>query len=86
MALARRGELKAAAVQFKHAVRLSPKVSLYWLNLASVQRRLQLDDEALASALCATAIDSTCRLSCHLAVALSRARQGHAQALALFEG
>lgn len=86
VALARRGELKAAAVQFKHAVRLSPKVSLYWLNLASVQRRLQLDDEALASALRANALDLHCRLSCHLAVELLRARQRHAQALALLEG
>ena len=82
VAQARAGRLDQALAAFKRACQVSPKVSLYWLNLASVQRRLRQDDAALASAQRAAALDPGCRTSCHLAVDLLRATHRHAQALA----
>ena len=82
VAQARAGRLDQALAAFKRACQVSPKVSLYWLNLASVQRRLRQDDAALASAQRAAALDPGCRTSCHLAVELLRATHRHAQALA----
>ena len=82
VAQARAGRLSAALAAFSRACQLAPRVSLYWLNLASVQRRLRQDDAALASALRAAALDPTCRTSCHMAVELLRATHRYAQALA----
>ena len=85
VAQARAGRLAAARAAFERACHLSPRVSLYWLNLASVQRRQHQDELALASALRAAALDRTCRTSCHLAAELLRARHRHGQALAVLD-
>ena len=85
VAQARAGRPSEALVAFKRACQLSPKVSLYWLNLASVQRRLRHDDAALASAQRAAALDPACRTSCHLAVELLRAMHRYPQALATLD-
>lgn len=85
VAQARAGRPGEALVAFKRACQLSPKVSLYWLNLASVQRRLRHDDAALASAQRAAALDPACRTSCHLAVELLRAMHRYPQALATLD-
>ena len=85
VAQARAGRLAEALAAFKRACQASPKVSLYWLNLASVQRRLHQDDAALASALRAAALDPACRISCHMAVELLRATHRYAQALATLD-
>ena len=82
VAQARAGRLTAALAAFQRACRLAPRVSLYCLNLASVQRRLRQDEAALGSALRAAALDPTCRTSCHMAVELLRATHRYAQALA----
>ena len=82
VAQARAGHINEALAAFKHACQVSPKVSLYWLNLASLQHRLRQDGAALTSALRAAALDPTCRTSCHLAVELLRATHRHARALA----
>ena len=85
VAQARAGRLGAARAAFERACRLSPKVSLYWLNLASVLRRLRQDEAALASALRAADLDRGCRTSCHMAAELLRATHQHAQALATLD-
>ena len=82
VAQARAGRLTAALAAFNRACRLAPRVSLYWLNLASTQRRLRQDEAALGSALRAAALDPACRTSCHMAVELLRATHRYAQALA----
>ena len=79
----RQGNPAEAARCFEQACRVSPQVSLYWLNLANAQRRLQRVDAALASAQRAFALDPSCRISCHLAVELLRGLERHAEALSL---
>ena len=86
LASLREGGLDVAARCFERACRASPDVSLYWLNLANVQRRLHQEQAALASAQRAFALDPWCRISCHLAVELLRGQQRHAQALVLLDG
>ena len=81
VAQARAGRLVEALAAFTRACQASPKVSLYWVNLASVQRRLRQDDAALASAQRAAALDPGCRTSCHMAAELLRGTHRHAQAL-----
>ena len=85
LARLREGGLDLAARCFERACRASPEVSLYWLNLANVQRRLHQEQAALASAQRAFALDPWCRISCHLAVELLRGEQRHAQALVLLD-
>ncbi len=85
LASLRQGDLDLAARCFERACRASPEVSLYWLNLANVQRRLHQEPAALASAQRAFTLDPTCRISCHLAVELLRGQQRHAQALVLLD-
>ena len=79
----RQGNPAEAAGCFEQACRVSPQVSLYWLNLANAQRRLRQVDAALASAQRAFALDPSCRISCHLAVELLRGLERHAEALSL---
>ncbi len=83
--LARQGKLAQAARSFQRACQCSPGVSLYWLNLASVQRRLRQADAARDSALRAATLDRQCRISCHMAAELLRATHRHAQALATLD-
>ena len=76
------GRLAEAAAAFGRACRASPKVSLYWLNLAHVQRRLRQPGQALASAERAAMLDPQCPISCHLAVELLRTSHQFPRALA----
>ena len=81
VAHARGQRLRPALAAFERACAASPRVSLYWLNLASVQRRLGQADAALVSAQRAAQLDPACRTSCHLAVEMLRANHRYAQAL-----
>ena len=83
--LARQGRLAEAALAFRRACHGSPDVSLYWLNLASVLRRLRQDDAARDSALRAAMLDRQCRTSCHMAVELLRATHCYALALSTLD-
>lgn len=72
VALARQGRLAQAAEHFERATKLSPGVALYWLNLASTQRKLHRSDEAIASARRAFALDEGSEMACHLLAELLR--------------
>ena len=85
VAQVRAGRLSDALAAFERACRASPKVSVYWLNMASVQRRLRQDDAALASARRAAALDPGCRTSCHMAAELLRGGHRYAQALSTLD-
>ena len=82
-ALMRGGEPRAALRLFERACRVSPRVSLYWLNQAMALRRLQQPGAALKCARRAFELDPRCHLSCHLAVELLRGGHRHAEALGL---
>lgn len=81
VALARQGHDAAALGALQRAVAAAPAVSLYWMNLASVQRRLRRPGEATASARRAFALDMGSVLACHLLAELLRLDHRHAEAL-----
>ncbi len=79
--LARQGRLPQAAAAFERAVKLSPGVPLYWLNLASTQRKLQRTEAAIASARRAFALDDASETACHLLAEVLRMNNRHHEAL-----
>lgn len=85
VALAKEGKLAAAAAQFERATTMAPKVPLYWLNLASTQRKLLQPDAAMASARRAFALDATSEVACHLLAELMRQNNRTTEALAVLE-
>lgn len=79
--LQRQGRLPQAAACFERAAKLSPSVPLYWLNLASVQRKRLLAPAALEAAARAFALDSASEVACHLLAELQRMNNRDADAL-----
>lgn len=70
--LARQGRDEEARGAFRRAVRLAPSVSLYWLNLASVTRKLRRIPEAIEHARRAHALEPRDLVAAHLLVELLR--------------
>lgn len=81
VALARQGRLVEAVACLERAVRMSPSVPLYWLNLASVRRKLFRYAEAIDAARRAFALDTGDETACHLLVELLRTNNRGAEAL-----
>lgn len=81
VALARQGRLAEAAACLERATRQSPRVPLYWLNLASVRRKLFRYNEAIDAARRAFTLDATDETACHLLVELLRTNNRGAEAL-----
>lgn len=79
--LQRQGKLPQAAACFERAAKLSPSVPLYWLNLASVQRKRLLAPAALDAAARAFALDTASEVACHLLAELQRMNHRDADAL-----
>lgn len=79
--LLRQGRLVQAENCFERAVKMSPRVSLYWLNLASVQRKLNRMDAAIESARLAFDLDEASETACHLLAELLRMNNRDAQSL-----
>jgi len=86
VALSRKGAWREAERSLLRACEQAPHMSLYWLNLASVQRKLLQEDAALASARQAVRQDNSCALSCHLLAELLRQANQPGQALAVLQG
>lgn len=78
--LARRGANAQAAAHFERATRLSPRVPLYWLNLANVLRRVLRTEEAIAAARRAFELDPADGISCHLLGEMLRSCNRNAEA------
>jgi predicted O-linked N-acetylglucosamine transferase (SPINDLY family) len=83
--LLRQGRLVQAENCFLRAVKLSPRVSLYWLNLASVQRKLDKMDAAIESARLAFELDESSEVACHLLAELLRMNNRDAQSLQVLD-
>lgn len=81
VALARQGRLVEAVACLERAVRTSPGVPLYWLNLASVRRKLFRYAEAIDAARRAFALDTADETACHMLVELLRTNNRGAEAL-----
>jgi len=81
VALARQGRLVEAVACLERAVRASPGVPLYWLNLASVRRKLFRYAEAIDAARRAFALDTADETACHMLVELLRTNNRGAEAL-----
>lgn len=83
---ARQGRLAQALKHFEKATQLSAGVPLYWLNLASTQRKLNMPTEAMASARRAFALDPGSETACHLLAELLRTNNRDAEALRVLAG
>ena len=81
VAHARAGRHVDAARALEHAVRLAPGNALYWLNLASVRRKLRQLEAATRCARRAFDLDTRSEVACHLLVELLRLANRHAEAL-----
>lgn len=81
VALARAGSLADALHALELAVSGAPQESLYWMNLASVRRRLRDASGAIEAARRAFALDPRSDTACHLLAELLRASNRHAEAL-----
>jgi predicted O-linked N-acetylglucosamine transferase (SPINDLY family) len=81
VALARRGEHARALPLFESAVKAAPEVALYWLNLATTQRKLHRTAQAMESARRAFALDAASEVACHLLAELLRTNNRDAEAL-----
>jgi predicted O-linked N-acetylglucosamine transferase (SPINDLY family) len=84
--LARQGKHLAATAQFKAATRAAPRDSLYWLNLASSQRKCDREADALVSARQACRLDPCSAPACHILAELLRVHGRHAEALQVLDG
>jgi protein O-GlcNAc transferase len=82
VALARQGKHQQAAGHFERAAKLSPSVPLYWMNLASVLRKVHRVDDAIAAARRGFELDRTNETACHLLAELQRLNNRDADALA----
>jgi predicted O-linked N-acetylglucosamine transferase (SPINDLY family) len=81
VAHARAGRHVDAARALEHAVKLAPGNALYWLNLASVRRKLRQFDAATRCARRAFDLDTKSEIACHLLVELLRLANRHTEAL-----
>jgi predicted O-linked N-acetylglucosamine transferase (SPINDLY family) len=86
VALVRQRRLAEALQQFGRAARISPAVSLYWLNHASTLRKLGRSGEAIASARRAFELDPSSEPACLLLAELLRLAHREDEALAALEG
>ncbi len=77
----RQGRLPQAAQHFLKATQLSAGVPLYWLNLATAQRKLHRTADAMASARRAFELDPRSEMACHMAAELLRTNNRDADAL-----
>ena len=80
VALGRQGKPAQAAGHFERATRLSPGVPLYWMNLASAQRKMLRPGDALASARRAFELDTGSETACHMLADLLRMNNHQAEA------
>jgi protein O-GlcNAc transferase len=85
VALARAGQLDAAATALERATRQGPTNAIYWLNLASVRRRQRRIDEAMRCARRAFELDQRNLLACHLLAELLRHQNRSADALTVLQ-
>jgi predicted O-linked N-acetylglucosamine transferase (SPINDLY family) len=83
--LARQGQHRAAVAQFKAATRAAPRDGLYWLNLASSQRKCDQEADALVSARQAYLLDPCSTPACHILAELLRVHGRHAEALQVLD-
>lgn len=81
VAHARAGFHVEAARALERAVKLAPGNALYWLNLASVRRKLRQTEAATRCARRAFELDDRSEIACHLLVELLRLANRHAEAL-----
>jgi predicted O-linked N-acetylglucosamine transferase (SPINDLY family) len=77
----RAGRHVDAARALEHAVKLAPGNALYWINLASVRRKLRQFDAATRCARRAFDLDPKSEIACHLLVELLRLANRHTEAL-----
>ncbi len=77
----RAGDLTEAAKLFERAAKAAPRVGLYWLNLASVRRRLDRPGPAMEAARRAFALDHGDITACHMLAELLRTNNRDAEAL-----
>ncbi|MEX8517207.1 MAG: hypothetical protein AB3X44_01660 [Leptothrix sp. (in: b-proteobacteria)] len=83
---ATRQQQHAAALRhFEQAVRLAPQDPLYWLNLASSQRRLDQLDPAIASARRAWQLDRSNLVACHFLAECLRLAQRPSEMLPVLD-
>ncbi|MFY9511711.1 MAG: tetratricopeptide repeat protein [Rubrivivax sp.] len=82
---ARQGRLAQALKHFEKATALSGQVPLYWLNLASTQRKLGRQHEAIASARRAFALDAASETGCHLLAEMLRTNNRDTEALQVLQ-
>ncbi len=83
LALVRQGWLDEAAQAIAGAAHAEPDAAITWAHLAGVQRRLRQDQQAIASARRAFALDPAERPICHQLVELLRLDNRPAEALAV---
>ena len=81
LVLARQGRWARALPMLLDVTRAEPGVALHWAHLAAVQRRLHRQEEAIASAERAFALDRSSPLVCHQLTELLRLNNRHSQAL-----
>jgi predicted O-linked N-acetylglucosamine transferase (SPINDLY family) len=81
IAHARAGFHVEAVRSLERAVRLAPGNALYWLNLASVRRKLRQTEAATQCARRAFELDNKSEIACHLLVELLRLANRHGEAL-----
>ena len=79
--LVRQGRWAQALPMLLRVTRAEPGVALHWAHLAVVQRRLHRQQEAIASAERAFALDRSSPLVCHQLAELLRLNNRHARAL-----
>jgi predicted O-linked N-acetylglucosamine transferase (SPINDLY family) len=81
VALVRDGAWPEAARLLERAVKQSPQVALYWLNLASVRRKLKRAVPAMEAARRAFELDRSSITACHMLAELLRLNNRDAEAL-----
>jgi predicted O-linked N-acetylglucosamine transferase (SPINDLY family) len=86
VALARQGQLGAALLAFEKATRRAPRVAMYWLNLASTQRKLGQVLDALSSGQRAFALEPQNEVACHFLAELLRLQSRDEEALRVLQG
>ncbi|MDE2457444.1 MAG: tetratricopeptide repeat protein, partial [Burkholderiales bacterium] len=86
VALVGQGRHEQAVVHFERASRLSPRVPLYWLNLANVLRRQMRSREAIAAARRAFELDPADAIACRLLADLLHGANRNAEAFEVLRG
>ena len=81
VALGRKNRHAEAAAEMQAAIKVAPDVAIYWLNLASLRRKLRDIDDAIRCARKAFELDPKSEVACHLLTELLRLMNRHAEAL-----